>query len=408
MAKIYLQEKITPVTNKYIVIGTDGNLTTGDLPTGVYPEIYITFPEGTTGISAHCGNLVAEVTIISNTTAYCSVKQFGTWIISGFYNNNLISDSILVSEITSYDVQLRYIPVTPDVYDLTTNPDLSNLKSNDVLNCDYSGNYVSATLPAGTYQLECWGASGGNAYSSIIDSRTLGGNGGYSKAVLTSNASQMLYLYVGQKGFEAGTILASSTYAYGPSISAFNGGGAIYRLASGIAALPIASGGGATDIRFSPDLGSRIIIAGGGGGGYSKNYDYGTVYAPGGYGGGNIAGDGTRTVEANGQAKGATTYTSGKGSDAGVTDGSLGVGGTGAIISGTICSFGGSGGGGYFGGGAGIYGSGAGGSAYVSPLLDNIVILDGTTSITEPDGVESTGHIGNGYIRITVLSLVGE
>ncbi|MBO7080165.1 MAG: hypothetical protein J6W64_10310 [Bacilli bacterium] len=34
----------------------------------------------------------------------------------------------------------------------------SSINVGDILNCPYSGNVISLTLPAGKYKLECWGA----------------------------------------------------------------------------------------------------------------------------------------------------------------------------------------------------------------------------------------------------------
>lgn len=41
---------------------------------------------------------------------------------------------------------------------------MSNIKTGDILNFDYTGTVQTVTLPKGTYKLECWGAQGG--YSS--------------------------------------------------------------------------------------------------------------------------------------------------------------------------------------------------------------------------------------------------
>ena len=44
------------------------------------------------------------------------------------------------------------------IYDLTSVSMPTTLEMGDVLNCHYTGNKVSITLPAGRYCLECWGA----------------------------------------------------------------------------------------------------------------------------------------------------------------------------------------------------------------------------------------------------------
>lgn len=37
---------------------------------------------------------------------------------------------------------------------------MSNIKTGDILNFNYTGAVQSITLPKGTYKLECWGAQG--------------------------------------------------------------------------------------------------------------------------------------------------------------------------------------------------------------------------------------------------------
>ena len=65
-------------------------------------------------------------------------------------------------------------------YNLTSVSMPTTLEMGDILNCPYTGNKVSITLPAGRYCLECWGAQGG--YRSSTE---YGGKGGYSKGILT-------------------------------------------------------------------------------------------------------------------------------------------------------------------------------------------------------------------------------
>lgn len=114
---------------------------------------------------------------------------------------------------------------------------------------NYTGNKQSITLSPGVYQLECYGARGGNGYGN-----SSGGKGGYVSALLTIPFDKTIFIYVGQAGndgndrrisFNGGGIGGYDTYG-----GAENGG----------------SGGGATDFRLSEDINSRIIVAGGGGG----------------------------------------------------------------------------------------------------------------------------------------------
>ena len=53
---------------------------------------------------------------------------------------------------------------------------MSNIKTGDILNFDYTGAVQSVTLPKGTYKLECWGAQGGNR-SQDSASATVTGSG---------------------------------------------------------------------------------------------------------------------------------------------------------------------------------------------------------------------------------------
>lgn len=433
MPKVYLQQKINPVPDKYLVIGPDGNITTGNLPEGEFPIIHITFPEGTTNLNAHCYSFTADIEIKSSTTADCTVKQFGTWVISGFYDGNLISDSILVSEITQYYMQLRYIHnVTPAVYNLLKRvPAPKELHENDILNCDYSGNYLIVTLPKGTYKLECWGASGGYAYRDHNDYGR-GGRGGYSQGIITLNEQKSMYLYCGEKGFDfSGMSQPSMGLKTSTTYSAFNGGGFAYLNSSSVPY--IATGGGATDIRLSLNINERIIVAGAGGGGmyatwrewdsHAGEYVTYMIHGSGGFGGGDIGGNGSAPQYSDPQryltATGGTQFSGGAGSIGSAeqsNNGSFGIGGGQPTYQGTtptnpgnyVVNATGTGGGGYYGGGAGYYSSGAGGSSYLSSLLDNSLTIAGNMTITEPDGSEATGHTGNGYIRITVLSLVGD
>ena len=44
---------------------------------------------------------------------------------------------------------------------------MSNIKTGDILNFNYTGAVQSVTLPKGIYTLECWGAQGGNRRNRI-------------------------------------------------------------------------------------------------------------------------------------------------------------------------------------------------------------------------------------------------
>ena len=53
---------------------------------------------------------------------------------------------------------------------------MSNIKTGDILNFNYTGAVQSVTLPKGIYTLECWGAQGGNR-SQDSASATVTGSG---------------------------------------------------------------------------------------------------------------------------------------------------------------------------------------------------------------------------------------
>ena len=60
------------------------------------------------------------------------------------------------------------------------------------------GSVQTFTVPVtGNYDLQVWGASGGNSSSGY-----LGGNGGYSKGTISLNKDDVLYIYVGGKGLD--------------------------------------------------------------------------------------------------------------------------------------------------------------------------------------------------------------
>lgn len=272
---------------------------------------------------------------------------------------------------------------------------MSNIKTGDILNFDYTGAVQSITLPQGTYKLECWGAQGGYAGSSKHPSWDLGrgGYGGYSVGTITlSGKKTSVYIYTGGAGQSSGGGKAEGGWPNGGSSwasSTSEGAG---------------GGGGSSDIRIGQDsLYARVIVAGGGGGG-------GEDSETGGYGGGTTGGS-----SGSGSA-GSTTSPSGY----------FGIGGHTSYD-------GGGGGGGWYGacpaGGSttpatsasGSDTSGSpGGSGYVytsstasqypsgcllnsSYYLSDAQTINGGTSFTSPTGSSETGHPGNGYCRITVI-----
>lgn len=293
----------------------------------------------------------------------------------------------------------------PTTYDLSSTSSFS-LKTGDIVNCPYTGNYKTLKLKKGTYKLECWGAEGG--YRS---STSYSGKGGYSVGTITLTNDTTMYLYAGGAGNTV-TTATSSIYPGG-----FNGGG--YRYA-------YKGGGGGSDIRInSTSLYARVIVAGGGGsdGATAKN---------GMYGGGTAGGASTQSFGSygyGGSQTGFTTTVTALRSQPTTNSsanypGGFGFGGFGIYRS---SGYGGAGGGGWY-GGCGVYPDGSGdddrggggGSGYVytsstassypsgcllnsSYYLTEASTTAGNVSFTSPTGTAETGHSGNGYIRITVI-----
>lgn len=275
-----------------------------------------------------------------------------------------------------------------------------------VWNYDFTGyEQLFITPKTGTYKVELWGASGGGSGS--------GGNGA-AGAYVSGNISLIkgnkFYVYVGEH----------PTKSYGECNTSndnatFNGS----RYGS------CSTGGGATDIRLSSTtnwydvvpLRSRIMVAGAGGG---KIYQTGVA----GVGGTFKGQDGTGL-----SSQVLPSFTVG----AGGTQTGLNFGYSGSSTT--------TGGGGYYAGTSGYGGNAGGGSSFISGLKGCVavtaendttplcveaddpanqdvecsyhysgykftdgVMIAGNESMTDPDGSTVTGHIGNGYARITLIN----
>lgn len=297
---------------------------------------------------------------------------------------------------------------------------MSNIKTGDILNFDYTGTVQSVTLPEGTYKLECWGAQGGN---SNLSNGTYGngGKGGYSTGILNVSTNTTIYITVGGQGQNG----ALNTRTAG----GFNGGGDGYGTNnSGVGG----GGGGASDIslmrpvfsqssyfinkiRDTNSLLSRIIVAGGGG---SAGYNVSNNAANGGAGGGTTGQDGLSNRVYHGTGGKQTTFGTGGSSEESNRYSVQAKFGCGASASNSTDVAPG-GGGGWYGGGLHCDSAG-GGSGYVytsatasnypsgcllnsSYYLSDAKTIAGNTSFTSPTGSSETGHSGNGYCRITVI-----
>lgn len=134
---------------------------------------------------------------------------------------------------------------------------ITNTLTNEVYNYAYTGTVQEFKVPkSGSYKIEVWGASGGDAYNNkYLHANSHGGRGGYSAGTVNLTENTTLYVVVGGRG----------KYGSGYIAGGFNGGGTGGANGSG-------SGGGATDVRLksgvleTESLNSRIIVAGGGGG----------------------------------------------------------------------------------------------------------------------------------------------
>lgn len=220
---------------------------------------------------------------------------------------------------------------------------MSNIKTGDILNFDYTGTVQTVTLPKGTYKLECWGAQGGYSSSNSGIGVGMGGKGGYSAGTITLNQKTLIYIYTGGVGSISGN---------GKADGGFPNGGSSWASSTSEGA---GGGGGSSDIRIGTDsLYARVIVAGGGGGGW-----YGAYPA------------GGQTTPATGSS----------GSD---TSGS--PGGSGYVYTSATAS---------------NYPSGC--LLNSSYYLSAAKTIAGNTSFTSPTGSSETGHSGNGYCRITVI-----
>ena len=237
----------------------------------------------------------------------------------------------------------------------------------------YTGGVQTFTAPyTGIYQIEIYGAAGGNAGSYS------GGKGGYSTGQVSLNKGDVLYVVVGGAG-------STST---GKIAGGYNGGGAA--VGNPYNSSPGGSGGGATHIASMTGTLSSIgetnldkiyIVAGGGGGAFKCNN--GSAWGGNGGAGG-------------GETGGSSSYGWASGTDFeyNVTAGPY-AGGT--QTSGYAFGSGGGGAGYRAGGGGGLYGgtasnrsSGSGGSGYIG----------GVTNGSMTSGANS----GNGSATITYIS----
>ena len=256
-------------------------------------------------------------------------------------------------------------------------------KINYTTNFSYTGECTTYIAKSdGYYNLEVWGAQGGNYNTTYV-----GGLGGYSKGIVHLEKGTTLYVCVGG---QPQTVTTTKTAVPG----GFNGGGNGFNRDYSSIYTYGQAGGGATDIRIGQNsLYARVIVAGGGSGSNNRTSGY--------------AGGGTSGV--TGQSGYAGTQTS-----AG-TGGSFGQGGS-ASTSGNNYKYGASGGGGgFYGGGAGTsysdstnydkYSGGGSGYVYTSSTASSYpsgCLLNSTYYLTAASTTEGT-NTGNGKATITYI-----
>ena len=256
-------------------------------------------------------------------------------------------------------------------------------KPNPVTNITYSGECTTYIAKSdGYYNLEVWGAQGGNYNTTYV-----GGLGGYSKGIVHLTKGTTLYVCVGG---QPQTVTTTKTAVPG----GFNGGGNGFNRDYSSTYTYGQAGGGATDIRIGQNsLYARVIVAGGGSGSNNRIS---------GYAGGGLSG-------VTGQSGYAGTQTS-----AG-TGGSFGQGGS-ASTSGNNYKYGASGGGGGFYGGGAIasysdstnydkYTGGGSGYVYTSSTASSYpsgCLLNSTYYLTASSTTEGI-NTGNGKATITYI-----
>ena len=253
---------------------------------------------------------------------------------------------------------------------------------------------------AGEYKLECWGSQGGTTVEKGIP-----GKRGYCIGAYSSLKNDILYICVGNCGS-----FGTHSYNNNPGLElilGFPGGGATH--------ISIKNGGEL--ITFKTHQEDVLIVAGAGGSCDLDSY----ISGCGGYGGGDIGGNGTSSYpqyygkEDDGSVNGGT---SSRGGETGYYhpyttyksyDGSFGIGGYGyGVFPDVGINYGGQGGGGWYGGGgATLAGSGGGGSSYgnIKLLVPNSYkTIGGDREMPSPSGGTEIGHSGDGACIVTQLS----
>ena len=289
----------------------------------------------------------------------------------------------------------------------------------------YTGSYQTFEVPVtGLYKIEAWGAQGGKGY---LYTQPTPGKGAYTSGNIKLEVGEKIYIYVGGAG-------TSSVNASSISAAGWNGGGKGSKSTDGDDSA--GAGGGATDIRLvsgewnnQESLASRIMVAGGGGGTHScatsgtgetngmyagalevvgkistwnsvftpivnqtQGYQFGigmdgptTVHAGAGAGGGYYGGYTQIVSNASGRASGGSSYISGHIGCVAITSATDITPLTGCLTGNDNldCS-----------------------KHYSGKIFENTNMSSGLESMPTHDGTSTmTGNSGNGYAKITLVSL---
>ena len=349
---------------------------------------------------AKSGNGYSRITLLKSTSQLKTEKM----IVEAFNTNSKKMESLSFKSLTC---KLKLNKISRTEKKTYTGP--------TVWTYDYTGGEQTFITPVtGTYKLETWGAQGGDSSYKYI-----GGYGGYSVGNIFLKNNATIYINIGESGNRL-------------HIGGYNGGGGL-RIGQNVYG---GSGGGATHMATSSGLlstlenqKSNILIAsGGGGGGDYRSEGYGE--GNGGSGGGYIGNNGETTNHTNGYGYGyGTGGTQENGGKqiwiVGTTDqdnswkvtGTFGKSGEKSYSaeSGPQCG----GGGGFYGGGSGNHGGAGGGSGYIGNTLltnkamycyncatsNDVSTKTISTTCTSSTPTENCAKIGNGYARITLISI---
>ena len=199
------------------------------------------------------------------TSDSCTYKT-KIWLTDGdFYiNGAIVDDTLSISDLSN---------IQTSEYFGSCGVDLTNIEHEWLF--DFAGFEETFVAPNdGTYALEAWGASGGDAFYMVRDSfgfgshpeYLYGGKGGYSYAEVDLKKGDVLFVTVGGHGpyftYDRKTILEGG----------FNGGGkANYHAGGGGGATHIATKSGSIPTLKTDDI---LLVAGGGGGCFGNGGEY--------------------------------------------------------------------------------------------------------------------------------------